>query len=285
MAFSARKATRQKAKARVALDGPSGSGKTYSALLLAQGLGDRIAIIDTEHSSADLYSDLCEYDVIPFDPPYSPDRYVEAIQYAEGEGYDVIIVDSITHEWNGEGGCLDIQTKLGGRFQDWAKVTPRHQRFIDGILRCKAHILVTCRTKTAYEVDEKSRKVTKVGTAPQQREGLDYEMTTVFNLTQQHMAVATKDRTRLFDGREQVITVDTGKQLAEWLNGGAEPVPAPAEVPSKAAVSAAAKRAVDVLGKDRAIEVLEAACGVTKTADLTEDQYKLAINAWREAAE
>lgn len=223
MAFAARKATKSQAKARVALDGPSGSGKTYGAILLATGIGKRIAVIDTENSSADLYADLADYDVVPFDPPYSPDRYCEAIKYCEDEGYDVIIIDSISHEWNGPGGCLEIQSGLGGRFQDWAKVTPRHQRFIDAILRSKAHVICTCRTKTSYEVDEKSRKVTKVGTAPQQRDGLDYEMTVVFDLTQQHYAVATKDRTRLFDGREEMITADTGKRLASWLNSGGEP--------------------------------------------------------------
>lgn len=220
MTFAARKAERKQAKARVMIDGPSGCGKTYGSLLLAAGLGGKVAIIDTENASADLYADLCEYDVVPFAPPYSPERYVEAIQYCENEGYDVIIIDSITHEWNGQGGCLEIQSGLGGRFQDWAKVTPRHQKFIDAILRSSSHIIATCRTKTSYEIDEKSRKVSKVGTAPVQREGLDFEMTIVFDVTSGHYACASKDRTQLFDGREEIITVDTGKRLLEWLNGG-----------------------------------------------------------------
>lgn len=228
MAFQARKAERRQAKARVMLDGPSGSGKTYGALLLAKGLGGKVAIIDTENASADLYADLLDYDVVPFDPPYAPERYVEAINYCASEGYDVVIIDSISHEWNGSGGCLEIQSGLGGRFQDWAKVTPRHQKFIDGILRAPVHVVATCRTKTSYEIDEKSRKVQKVGTQPQQRDGLDYEMTVVFDLTQQHYACATKDRTRLFDGREELITADTGKRLLDWLNGGAAaPEPQP----------------------------------------------------------
>ena len=230
MAFQARKAERKQAKARVLIDGPSGCGKTYGSLLLAKGLSPngKIAIIDTENSSADLYADLCDYDVVPFAPPYSPERYVEAIQYCEDEGYDVVIVDSITHEWSGTGGCLELQSAMGGRFQDWAKITPRHQKFIDGILRAKVHMIATCRTKTSYEIDEKSRKVSKVGTAPIQRDGLDYEMTVVFDVTHQHLACASKDRTRLFDGREEIITVATGERLRSWLDAGAEVV-APAE--------------------------------------------------------
>ena len=229
MAFAARKAERKQAKARVLIDGPSGSGKTYGALLLAKGIAPngRIAVIDTENGSADLYADLCEYDVIPFHPPYGPERYSEAIRYCESEGYDIIIIDSITHEWSGQGGCLELQSALGGRFQDWAKITPRHQKFIDSILRSTKHIIATCRTKTSYEVDEKSRKVSKVGTAPVQREGLDYEMTVVFDVTQQHLACASKDRTRLFDGREEIITIETGKRLADWLQSGTEPAAEP----------------------------------------------------------
>lgn len=227
MSFSARKAERSQAKARILLDGPSGSGKTYSALQLAKGIGGRIAVIDTENGSADLYADIAQYDVIPFKPPYSPERFCEAIAYAESEGYDIIIVDSIAHEWSGPGGCLELQTAMGGRFQDWAKITPRHQKFIDAILRSSKHIIATCRTKTSYEIDEKSRKVSKVGTAPIQRDGLDYEMTVVFDLTHAHLACASKDRTRLFDGREEIITPETGKRLLAWLNTGSEAKPEP----------------------------------------------------------
>ena len=101
------KAVRKRAKLRLAITGPSGSGKTYGALLLAKGIGGKVAVIDTEHGSASLYSHLCEYDTLELEPPYSPERYIDAIKAAESAGYDVIIIDSATHEWNGAGGCLE----------------------------------------------------------------------------------------------------------------------------------------------------------------------------------
>lgn len=216
------KATRKKSKLRVLFEGASGSGKTYSALTIANEFG-RIAVIDTENGSASLYADKFDFDVLELAPPYSPENYIEAIREVENTGeYDVLIIDSITPEWQGDGGCLDIQNKLGGRFQDWAKVSPRHQRFIDAILRSPLHIVATCRSKADYKMDEKTKKVTKAGTAPQQRDGLDYEFTTVFTLNQNHMAEATKDRTGLFDGREAVITSVQGNTLMSWLSEGAE---------------------------------------------------------------
>lgn len=220
--FQFQQATKEKAKARIMLSGPSGSGKTTAALELAMALGKKIAVIDTENNSASLYSDRYKFDTLNFEAPYTPEDYVQAIELAE-DSYDVIIVDGISPEWNGTGGCLDIQTKLGGRYTDWAKVTPRHQKFVQKILSCKTHIICTCRSKQGYTMDEKSKKVTKVGMAPEQRDGLDYEMTLVFDINQQHMACATKDRTRLFDGKEHVINADTGRQLVEWLSSGVEP--------------------------------------------------------------
>lgn len=283
MAFAARKAERKQAKARVLLAGPSGSGKTYGALLLAKGLDPkgRIAIIDTENGSADLYADLCNYDVIPFHPPYGPERYVEAIRYCEDEGYDIIIIDSITHEWSGQGGCLELQSAMGGRFQDWAKITPRHQKFIDAILRSPKHIIAAVRTKTNYEVDEKSKKVSKVGTSPVQREGLDYEMTVVFDLTHAHLACASKDRTRLFDGREETITTDTGKRLADWLNSGVEaPVEsAPAPVPDARQRCLAMHK--ELSGRDAdAASVIVAKIKDGMTYDDAEAEYAKALSGW-----
>src|SRR5690606_31598618 len=103
-----KKAERKQARLRLALAGPSGSGKTYSALQMAKGLGSKIAVIDTEHGSASLYADAAEFDVMELHAPYSPERYVEAIQAAEAAGYDVLIIDSYSHEWTGPGGCLEI---------------------------------------------------------------------------------------------------------------------------------------------------------------------------------
>jgi len=219
------KATKKQSKLRLALEGAAGCGKTYSALLIAKGISNKIAVIDTEHGSASLYSGLFKFDVLELTPPYTPEAYIEAIQEAEKCGYEVLIIDSISHEWNGEGGCLDIVNSLGqNSYTAWGKVTPRHDRFINTILRSDMHIITTMRAKANYEVgkDENTGKMTieKQGTAPIQREGVDFEMTTVLSLNQHHYACATKDRTSLFDGIDFLITEDTGKKIIQWLNDG-----------------------------------------------------------------
>ena len=214
-----KKATKAQAKARLLFSGASGSGKTTAALTVAAQLGKKIAFIDTEAGSASLYADRFDFDVLELSPPYSPERFIEAIEAAEGSGYDVVVIDSITHEWSGPGGCLDIKTKLGDRFQDWAKVTPRHDRFIQSMMRSKCHVIATVRAKQGYSMDERG-KVQKSGMDPQQRDGIDFEFTVCWNINAQHMAEAQKDRTRLFDGKPEVITAETGKRLAEWLNAG-----------------------------------------------------------------
>lgn len=225
------RAQRKKARLRLALDGPSGSGKTYSALLIAQGIGGRIAMIDTERGSGELYSDLCEYDACQLGKPYTPQKYIDAIAAAEAAGYDIIIIDSLSHAWTGEGGVLDIHDRIaksqarGNSFAAWREVTPQHNALVDAILSSRCHIIATMRTKTAYEVshgiDGKSR-VTKLGLAPVQRDGMEYEFTVVLDLSLEgHIATASKDRTRLFDGQFETPTIDTGKRLADWLDGGA----------------------------------------------------------------
>ena len=205
-----RKAERRQAKLRLALCGPSGSGKTYSALLIAQGLvpGGQIALIDSERGSGELYADLTPYDVSPLQPPYTPARYVERIRQAEHDGYDVLIVDSLTHAWSGVGGILEMHdqataaSRSGNSFTAWSEVTPKHNQLVDALLGVDLHVIVTIRTKTAYDVvdDGKGKKKPiKVGLAPVQRDGLEYEFTTVLDLAvESHVATATKDRTGRF---------------------------------------------------------------------------------------
>lgn len=219
-----KKACKKKQKLRLLLEGASGSGKTYSALLLAKSLGDKIAVIDTEKGSASLYDKLTDFDTCELAPPFTPEKYIAAIAEAEKQDYDVLIIDSITHEWSGKGGCLDLQAALGGRYQDWAKVTPRHNAFIDAILQSNLHIIATARTKTDYETTNNNgkMKVEKVGLKTEQRDGLDFEFTLVFRLNENHIASATKDRTSLFNGKEAVIDVQTGKTLLNWLNEGTD---------------------------------------------------------------
>ncbi|MBP0905594.1 AAA family ATPase [Mariniflexile gromovii] len=221
-------AQRHQVKLRLGLSGASGFGKTYSALLLAHGITNdwsKIAIIDTENNSASLYSHLGEFNVLILNEPYSPERYIEAIKTCENASMEVIIIDSITHEWSGKGGCLQIHEQLGGTFQMWAKVTPRHQAFLDAILESKAHIITTVRRKIDYSLDISSNgktKVTKHGTKEVTREGWEYELTVNFELVNdRHLACASKDRTGLFmDKPEFVINRATGKKLMEWCNVG-----------------------------------------------------------------
>lgn len=220
-----RKVAKQKSKLRIGLSGTSGSGKTYSALLLASGLAswDKVCIIDTENGSADLYEDLGEYNVIPLLAPYKPERYIEAIKSCEEAGMEVIIIDSITHEWDGEGGCLEIVDQLGGKYQDWGKVTPRHQKFINTILQSKCHILTTVRRKQDYEMIKVGdrTKVEKKGLKEITREGFEYELTLNFNIEQNHLATASKDRTGMFmDQPEFIITAGVGKRLKDWAEKG-----------------------------------------------------------------
>ena len=234
MAF--RKAERKQAKLRLAITGPAGSGKTYSALLIAFGIGGRIAMIDTENGSGDLYANLGEYDICSLSAPYDVRRYIQLIHEAEQAGYGTIIIDSLSHAWSGEGGLLDLQSKVaassksGNSYTAWRQVTPLHNRLIDAILGSSCHIIATMRSKTEYLQTENERgykEIRKVGLAPVQREGMDYEFGTVFDLTTNHTATVSKDRTGLFDGSVFTITEDTGKMLLQWLeNAPAEAKPA-----------------------------------------------------------
>lgn len=233
MTFQLKKATRFKSKLRIGVFGPSGSGKTYSSLLMAYGMADdwdKIALIDTEHGSGDLYSHLGPYNTLTLEPPYQPERYVEAIQACVQAGMQVIIVDSISHEWEGQGGILEIHSLMpGNSFANWSKLTPRHNRFIDAILQSPTHMICCGRAKQDYVLSEQSKGgrtqqvPEKVGLKAVTRDGFDYEMTTAFDLNIHHWATASKDRTGLFMGKpEMIINEETGLQFTEWMNQGAD---------------------------------------------------------------
>lgn len=214
-----RKATRKQAKLRLALVAPSGFGKTYSALRVATGLGGKIAVLDTENGSADLYANDFEYDVLTMNAPFEPQKYVMAIKAAEDAGYDTIILDSVSHAWAGTGGLLDkhgsIADKGGSSFAAWRKVTPDHNALVDAILQSKIHVIATMRSKVDYAME--GGKVVKLGLAPVQREGMEYEFTCVLDLDQKHNGHASKDRTGLFDNKVVPMTEEIGKKLKEWL--------------------------------------------------------------------
>jgi len=222
-----RKAQRMKAKLRLGIAAPSGAGKTYSALLMAFGLGGKIGLIDTEHGSGHLYAHLGDYAVISIDAPYTVAKYIQAVKAFEEAGYTTIIIDSLSHAWAGDGGLLDKQGKLADRgtnsFAAWRTITPEHNNLVDAMLRSPCHIIATMRAKQDYvlEVNDKGKQTPKkVGMAPVQREGMEYEFTVMLDVDMHHVASASKDRTSLFDGRYFKISQDTGKELLAWLETG-----------------------------------------------------------------
>lgn len=236
------KATRKKARLRLALTGPSGSGKTMAGLMIAKGLGGRLAVLDTEHGSASLYAEPMklpngmlfeppDFDALELTAPYSPERYIEAIKSAEAAGYDTLLIDSITHEWSGSGGCLEINDTVaaakfrGNSWSAWNETTPRHRAFIDAMLQSKMHIVVTGRSKTETAQTDGAngrKQVIKLGMKTEQRDGIEYEFTVVLDLIHAgHYANASKDRTGLFAGGEPaLVSEETGKRLLAWLESG-----------------------------------------------------------------
>lgn len=223
-----RQSERTQAKIRLALQGSSGSGKTYSSLLIAYGMTsewNKIAVIDTENGSADLYAHLGRYNVLTLEQPYAPEKYIEAISLCEQAGMEVIIIDSISHCWDY---LLDFHANLqGNSFANWAKVTPRQNSFIQRILSSCSHIICTMRSKQDYVLSEKNGKMIpeKVGLKAVQRDNVDYEFTAVLDIDIKHFALASKDRTGLFMGRpEFTITPQMGKAILNWCNQGKESI-------------------------------------------------------------
>jgi hypothetical protein len=220
-----RQSERKRAKIKMALQGSAGSGKTYSSLLLAHGLcgGDfsKVAIIDTENGSADLYAHLGNYNVVTLYSPFTTESYLKAIDMCERAGMEVIIIDSISHCWDY---LLDYHASLAGNsFTNWSKVTPLLKSLTDKILQSDAHIIATMRTKQDYVLNQKDGKYVpeKVGLKAVQRDGIDYEFTIVFDVDIKHFAVSSKDRTDLFMGKtEFIINSATGRKILDWCNSG-----------------------------------------------------------------
>ena len=221
-----KKAKRNQAWLKAGFTAPSGAGKTRSALRAAKGFNNsemkNVCVLDTEGGAANFYDDLGDFSVLQMEKPFGPDRYIKAIDYIIEQGFAFIIIDNISMEWDGPGGCLDIHAKLGGRFQDWSTVTPMHNNFIEKILQCPAHVLVTMRRKQDYGMVEKNGRmvVEKMGTKEIQRDGFEYNLTVNFDINMQHLAVASKDRTGLFsDPTPFLITEEIGVLLRNWCDG------------------------------------------------------------------
>jgi hypothetical protein len=250
MTVSIRKARRSATKLRILLTSPSGGGKTYGSLLMAKGLGGKTVVIDTEQGSSDLYDQVHDFDVIDLTPPFTPERYIDAIASAEAAGYEIIIIDSVTHCWSGKGGCLELVDDIakaqfrGNTWSAFSVITPRWRAFVDAILRSSAHIICTGRSKTetAQVEDHGKKKVAKLGMKLEARDGLEYEFTTVLDLVHDgHYATVSKDRTGIFAGDPKPIGVETGKRLAAWLAGATPQPEAPAPAPAPATEVRAAK--------------------------------------------
>ncbi len=252
------KAVKSKLKLRLAIIGPSGSGKTFSSLLLASGLSKKIALLDTERGSAKKYADLFKFSVLEMEN-YHPDNFIEAIRSADDQKFDLLIIDSLSHAWNGHNGALELVDKAAARlkttssFAAWREVTPLHNRMIDAILRSDLHIIVTMRVKTEYSLEktESGKKmVRKVGLQPIQREGLEYEFDIVGDMDMTSTMVITKTRCPAL---QQSVIQKPGNELAKtilkWLNSG-EPV-------KKKIVSAGNKRERERLIKSIKIKMEE----------------------------
>jgi len=228
-----KKAERKKAKLRLGISGVSGSGKTWSALEIATGMGGKIAMIDTESGRGELYGEDFEYDVMQITAPYSPDKYIQAIKEAQKLGYNILIIDSLSHAWNAEGGVLSMVDKAGGSFNAWGKVgTPKQNMIVDAIISSSMHIIFTMRSKADYVMETVTNKQgkevqapKKVGTAPIQREGLEYECTLYMDMSLDHIAHVTKDNTKLYDQQYVTPTKEMGEKLMEWLNYGSDNPP------------------------------------------------------------
>lgn len=233
--FEISQAKREKVKLFVGMNGPAGAGKTFSALQLAYGLaGDwnKVYLADTENRSALSYagSELTgAWHHIPYPPStrggYHPNNWIALIRQVESiPTAEVLILDSITHEWNGLGGVLQLAEASGKGFSGWKTATPIHNEFINAMLHSRLHIIATMRAKQEYVVEQNDKgKSTprKLGLKATQRDDTDYEFTVAFDIDIDHNATSTKDRTHLFSSRGGFkIKADVGRELAEWANAG-----------------------------------------------------------------
>jgi hypothetical protein len=222
-----KKAVRKSVKLKLAITGPTGSGKTYSALRLAKGLSGKVAVIDTENGSASLYSDKFEFDVMDMTPPFTTEKYIEAINFAEKNGYDTIIIDSLTHAWAGEGGLLEQKALLDrpgtNQWANWKPIDKKDNELKNAFLHSSCHIIATMRSKMEYmqTEDNGKKKVEKVGLAPVQRDGLTYDFTIVFDVAMDHLTQVSKDRTGIFADKIFKISEDTGETIKKWIESGA----------------------------------------------------------------
>lgn len=233
------RATKTKSKLRLALAGPAGSGKTYTALALATALagGGKIAVIDTENGSASKYADLFDFDAadLTVGTGFSPERYLDLIRGAEAEGYAVVVIDSLSHEWAGKDGVLEAVDQAatrvsGNKFVAWGQVTPRHDKLVRAIVESSAHVICTLRAKMEYVQERNDRgrtEIRAVGMKPIQRDELEYEFDVYGLLDQDNRLVIRKTRCPALNGAViEKPGEDMGAVLLGWLDSGSEATPA-----------------------------------------------------------
>lgn len=283
-----KKAERSRKKLRFAINGPSGAGKTYSMLAIASELGQKIAVIDTEHGSSTLYAEYFDFDQCDLDQ-YHPNKYIEAIRYAGNAGYEVIVIDSLSHAW------IEMLNMVGGNFNNWAKVRPLERSLIDCILASPAHVLVSMRSKSDYVDDIKNGKATKVkvGTKAVMADGIEYEFDLAGEIDLGHVLMISKSRCKpLQDTTWSNPGKELADQLKQWLSEGAESIevrpeqvkkaaPAPVSQPEKTnprnQIAATFKEHYTSLGvsRDKAIEIMHSIdANANHPADLEADELK-----------
>lgn len=263
--------------------GPSGSGKTYTALVTATALGRRIAVIDTEHGSASKYADFFEFDVCNL-TSYSPENYIKAIQAAEAAGYDVLIIDSLSHAWAGPDGVLEFVDRMASKYKDnrfsaWRDATPLHNRLIQAIIAADMHVIATLRTKTEWALVQDERGKTRperLGTAPVQRDGIEYEFDIVAELDAEHRLRVTKTRCCRLDGYEAVKPgKEFGTIIKQWLEEGTSPAETKAsQIELKKMVDVAQQAGLSV---DQLKQVVIQITGKSSSADLTSADVQAVI--------
>jgi len=226
-----KKATRLQSKLRMTIDGPAGSGKTYTALRFAHALArdGKIAFIDTERGSASKYVGESpdgipwEFDVLEL-TQFSPEKYTEAIVAAGKMGYSVLIIDSLSHAWEGTGGALEIKQKYGEAWSAWRHVTPIHNRMVDAILQSPMHVITTMRSRIEYvqEPDSNGKIVIrKVGMSPIQRPGMEYEFDILGDMDWAHMFTVSKSRcSAVADKSFEKPGPEFMVPVMEWLTSG-----------------------------------------------------------------
>lgn len=233
MALKIRKATREQIYTKIALMGSSGSGKSYSALRLAVGMQKKlekllgrpakILMANTEGSRGLYYANEFEYDIADIEAPYTPEVFIELIDDAVEAGYDILIMDSVSPEWEGKGGCLEMHAMLGSKVTDWKSISPRHDKFLDAIEKSPIHIIATLKGKDQYEIDKDEKgkvSVKKLGLGTRQREGFEYRFTCTFSIDQKtHLASAQKDNTHIFENSAgELLSEAFGERIIDWAN-------------------------------------------------------------------